>query len=763
MSNVSKEISLKVTKNIIFNQSIENTETEANSVSQTDTSKSDETMAFRNRIISFVLLSSLITLSYLINLSLQENGIIIQKEIELFFDKTFKNESCHVLDSFDGNLDYINSSFESSQFTFIYLYANWCSRSHKFKSLIEDLKCKYSNKISFIAVNCFNPSGTCRQTFDLIKYPEILLQINNVGIFTYQGPYELSYISKYLDVIQSPLTRIDNLDEFSEFVIQNDGAVIGRFDFNNDYDNKLFKMYYQSSIKTYNTNFLNPIRYGIIINETLWSYLLVANNKLKLLESHNQKITLYSMFGLENYYPINKRNVSVDDLTSWTKSNFKRTIKWIYPEKYELEVKKRSELYILIDRKYSLTTEYAIAKYFALEQRLVSMNFRLKTKFHNMIKNHLSSKFQNHLTCCPKQNSFFTKKQIEEFTYCDNTKKEIIRQISVSFSRSLDIYLIDKRLYSNYANDIVHKSLPKVMNQSNAIIIDFRNESVYSLGKQLSYTNLKKFVLNQSFGVNKEIIRSEKNAFKKDNLKDFLIKEINTKKITSIINIEMMKDLDAKDIMIFYYSNWCGHCKLFHYKLMEIMHQYFQKDESVKIYKINCDLNDLPFKMKVNKIPTLLMIHNTKSNQIHDNFQQDSTVFAEDSLTTENVLNFILLNSKNPSTFLNFLKNNFNFNEPKNEIEKKVKNNLRITLKTIIAAKLEGLEKKSEDLSDKILKFKDKYKNTNLTLEIDNIEFKRSDNESNFFKNINNYLTVKLDQCLNNIRILTTVKNKISF
>ena len=68
MSNVSKEISLKVTKNIIFNQSIENTETEANSVSQTDTSKSDETMAFRNRIISFVLLSSLITLSYLINL-----------------------------------------------------------------------------------------------------------------------------------------------------------------------------------------------------------------------------------------------------------------------------------------------------------------------------------------------------------------------------------------------------------------------------------------------------------------------------------------------------------------------------------------------------------------------------------------------------------------------------------------------------------------------------------------------------------------------
>ena len=42
-------------------------------------------------------------------------------------------------------------------------------------------------------MNCFNPSGTCRQTFDLIKYPEILLQINNVGIFTYQGIYKYQF------------------------------------------------------------------------------------------------------------------------------------------------------------------------------------------------------------------------------------------------------------------------------------------------------------------------------------------------------------------------------------------------------------------------------------------------------------------------------------------------------------------------------------------------------------------------------------------
>lgn len=39
------------------------------------------------------------------------------------------------------------------------------------------------------------------------------------------GPYEIGYISRYLEFMSRPLTRIDNLDEFINFIIKNDVTV----------------------------------------------------------------------------------------------------------------------------------------------------------------------------------------------------------------------------------------------------------------------------------------------------------------------------------------------------------------------------------------------------------------------------------------------------------------------------------------------------------------------------------------------------------
>jgi len=103
------------------------------------------------------------------------------------FDTSFSNISYKLDDSFDGDLGHISDAIEKNELVFIYLYANWCARSHKFKKLIEDLASKYSNTISFHAVNCFNNEGTCRNHFNLHKYPQIAFQIRNVGLFYYQG------------------------------------------------------------------------------------------------------------------------------------------------------------------------------------------------------------------------------------------------------------------------------------------------------------------------------------------------------------------------------------------------------------------------------------------------------------------------------------------------------------------------------------------------------------------------------------------------
>ena len=123
-------------------------------------------------------------------------------------------------DSFNGDLTLVHDSIELNQFTFLYLYADWCARSKKYKDLISQIAEHHSDRIKFIAVNCF--VGNCQKTFNLVKYPQILVQTRDVGLYFYKGPFEYSYIVNYLSLIQTPLQRIDDLDEFIHFVINND-------------------------------------------------------------------------------------------------------------------------------------------------------------------------------------------------------------------------------------------------------------------------------------------------------------------------------------------------------------------------------------------------------------------------------------------------------------------------------------------------------------------------------------------------------------
>ncbi len=107
---------------------------------------------------------------------------IIQKDVEPFFLKT---TSCNlILDAYDGSLNDLQETINSNQYTFIYLYADWCARSKKFRQLINNLACLNTN-IKFIAINCF--LNECQKTFNLVKYPQILLQIRDAGLYYYRG------------------------------------------------------------------------------------------------------------------------------------------------------------------------------------------------------------------------------------------------------------------------------------------------------------------------------------------------------------------------------------------------------------------------------------------------------------------------------------------------------------------------------------------------------------------------------------------------
>jgi thiol-disulfide isomerase/thioredoxin len=71
-----------------------------------------------------------------------------QDELALYHEV---NENyCHknVFDSYDGDLKVVQSLMAENRINFVYLYANWCARSKKYKPLILSLACKFSSKVT---------------------------------------------------------------------------------------------------------------------------------------------------------------------------------------------------------------------------------------------------------------------------------------------------------------------------------------------------------------------------------------------------------------------------------------------------------------------------------------------------------------------------------------------------------------------------------------------------------------------------------------
>ncbi len=139
----------------------------------------------------------------------------------------FNNNSTYgscapVLDLYDGDLKTLFNIVENNQFTLIYIYADWCGRSVNFRHLYQNLSCKYSSQIKFVAINCFNRVGECKKTFNYVKFPNIVLHVRDNGYFSYYGVFDYEYLSNYLNTITRPIHVIDSLESALDFILIND-------------------------------------------------------------------------------------------------------------------------------------------------------------------------------------------------------------------------------------------------------------------------------------------------------------------------------------------------------------------------------------------------------------------------------------------------------------------------------------------------------------------------------------------------------------
>lgn len=348
-----------------------------------------------------------------------------------------------------------------------------------------------------------------------------------------------------------------------------------------------------------------------------------------------------------------------DNLERWIKRNFNSTIEWFYPDKNKL-LDNKNNLLIFLNRENlddigsKNEKVYSIIKYILVRKQETCGNPN-QNRFLRFYIKHLEENFVYNV--CQKE-SFFIQ----------SNSNHIIKdwnRINV-FLEQTHINLVDFNLYSNYAKNILGE---KINIQNNSLpsiaLIDKKNQTIFRMDEEFNFNNLIRFLRNITFQKQKQVFRTKQ---VNTNNKFLNVTEINSKQLEDILsNIDKYRD---KDIVLVYFNNWCGFCKLVNYNLMLTVYKYFKNIQSLIILKIDVDSNDFETYLQVNHLPTLMYLPASITNS------RESTVFDyKEEYSVENILKFILYETENPDLISNFILNNFLKREKDNNLDFKLRSN----------------------------------------------------------------------------------------
>ncbi|RNA44781.1 thioredoxin domain-containing 11 [Brachionus plicatilis] len=538
------------------------------------------------------------------------------------------NKDAYFYDYPNGDMFEIYHLIETSQINFIFLYADWDARSIHYGDLFLKLVCDFHNEITFYSINCFY--GQCKAHFNLIKYPQILINIKNIGSFAYKNPFDHKYMTQYLKKILRPLRRIDTIEEFFDYLNTQNAVLIGNFNFTNQNETKSYKNFYKSSMDFLASNDEYSIGYGIILNKTL------LNQIQKIASSNHCEIMLFTKLGFQNSLS-SIRYIKPENLTRWVKDNLVSTHqsdRWFHPDINKMSNEK-SKLLVFIDREslngYWVNEEfYSIINFFVVKASQACRSLKENKVFLDRYLDYLE--FHTIKKQSKNSNPFlsFTENQ----DYASNS--------ICQFQENTEILFIDKKLYKNYAvnllgYDFENSKLPK------AILINVKNQTIYQIKNDLNFLNIHKFMNDPEIFFKKRLIRTKQIANKKrTQLENFV--EINSKQLKDVINNHEFKN---KDVLVFYFNNHCGFCRMVNFKLINLAYKFFKNCKTLVILKIDTDLNDMDWELLSNRVPTLIFMPMSllsyRETILYD-FQND--------MSEKKLLKFIIKNSRNPGTFL---------------------------------------------------------------------------------------------------------------
>ncbi|CAG0916632.1 unnamed protein product [Notodromas monacha] len=190
------------------------------------------------------------------------------REPELFIENSLIHNFPH------GNLDDVFKVASASVFSLICYYAPWDSASQEVRGEIEIVARLLSEKVTFLAVNCWNPESSCRSRFLKIPYyPIIVMHVRGYKGIVYKGPLEAGYISRFVMEATKRVVKIDDVEEVNSLLQRKDAVVLGYFNITSpSVDSNLpkaFTVFYSTALKALESDFVGVISFGVIVDPSV--------------------------------------------------------------------------------------------------------------------------------------------------------------------------------------------------------------------------------------------------------------------------------------------------------------------------------------------------------------------------------------------------------------------------------------------------------------------------------------------------------------
>lgn len=142
----------------------------------------------------------------------------------------FPNNST-VHDYFHGEINLAIEYARMANIAFIMFYAPWDAESQTVRKPFEEaattLMKNSQQKVTFAAVNCWQPNGECRRQYNKVyKWPVLIAYVAHTSGVQYNGPYETNHFIRFLQAIAKPFVRITNEVELNDLIANNDVSIM---------------------------------------------------------------------------------------------------------------------------------------------------------------------------------------------------------------------------------------------------------------------------------------------------------------------------------------------------------------------------------------------------------------------------------------------------------------------------------------------------------------------------------------------------------